>query len=316
MGSLVHGEVYALKTPAVTLKWLDAYEGILPGRAGGEPLRARGAAGPFRCRRDAQRLGLPLPQERQAAAGDRGWALDHAARVTIGHSRGLAFAPAGVRYSHSDEASVSERCRIWENAHPCRARRAATPRYTPNGSATPTASGPRPRAPSTGTSPGTRSSTRRRPVRPLVRRRRVQHRLQRPRPARGARPGRAEGAHLRQPGHRHEAQLHLRASCATRWPRWAACAAGFRRRKGDRVILYMPMIPEAVIAMLACARIGAVHSVVFGGFAAPELATRIDDAQPRSSYPPRAASSPAACPVQAAASTPRSISPSTSRARC
>ncbi|MGI9373835.1 MAG: propionyl-CoA synthetase [Hyphomicrobiales bacterium] len=51
--------------------------------------------------------------------------------------------------------------------------------------------------------------------------------------------------------------------------------------KGDRVIIYMPMIPEAVIAMLACARIGAVHSVVFGGFAAKELATRIDDAKPK-----------------------------------
>jgi len=51
--------------------------------------------------------------------------------------------------------------------------------------------------------------------------------------------------------------------------------------KGDRVIIYMPMIPEAVIAMLACARIGAIHSVVFGGFAANELATRIDDAQPK-----------------------------------
>ena len=50
--------------------------------------------------------------------------------------------------------------------------------------------------------------------------------------------------------------------------------------KGDRVVLYMPMIPEAVIAMLACARIGAVHSVVFGGFASHELANRIDDAQP------------------------------------
>src|SRR6185295_5717426 len=48
---------------------------------------------------------------------------------------------------------------------------------------------------------------------------------------------------------------------------------------GDRVILYMPMVPEAVIAMLACARIGAVHSVVFGGFASKELATRIDDAK-------------------------------------
>ncbi|WP_088347129.1 MULTISPECIES: propionyl-CoA synthetase [Rhodomicrobium] len=52
-------------------------------------------------------------------------------------------------------------------------------------------------------------------------------------------------------------------------------------RKGDRVILYMPMIPQAVIAMLACARLGAVHSVVFGGFAANELATRIDDAKPK-----------------------------------
>jgi propionyl-CoA synthetase len=51
--------------------------------------------------------------------------------------------------------------------------------------------------------------------------------------------------------------------------------------KGDRVILYMPMIPQAAVAMLACARIGAVHSVVFGGFAANELATRIDDARPK-----------------------------------
>ena len=51
--------------------------------------------------------------------------------------------------------------------------------------------------------------------------------------------------------------------------------------KGDRVIVYMPMIPQAAIAMLACARIGAIHSVVFGGFAANELATRIDDATPK-----------------------------------
>jgi propionyl-CoA synthetase len=50
--------------------------------------------------------------------------------------------------------------------------------------------------------------------------------------------------------------------------------------KGDRVVVYMPMVPEAAIAMLACARLGAVHSVVFGGFAAKELAVRIDDAQP------------------------------------
>jgi propionyl-CoA synthetase len=51
--------------------------------------------------------------------------------------------------------------------------------------------------------------------------------------------------------------------------------------KGDRVIIYMPMIPEAAIAMLACARLGAIHSVVFGGFAARELAIRIDDAKPK-----------------------------------
>ena len=63
-----------------------------------------------------------------------------------------------------------------------------------------------------------------------------------------------------------------------------ALFAGVLRQQGvqagQRVIIYMPMVPEAVIAMLACARIGAVHSVVFGGFAAPELAKRIDDAQP------------------------------------
>ncbi|MBV9512710.1 MAG: propionyl-CoA synthetase [Mycobacteriaceae bacterium] len=51
-------------------------------------------------------------------------------------------------------------------------------------------------------------------------------------------------------------------------------------RRGDRVVIYMPMVPQAVIAMLACARLGAVHSVVFGGFAAHELAARIDDARP------------------------------------
>ena len=51
--------------------------------------------------------------------------------------------------------------------------------------------------------------------------------------------------------------------------------------KGDRVVIYMPMVPEALVAMLACARLGAIHSVVFGGFAANELAVRIDDAQPK-----------------------------------
>ncbi|WP_316234088.1 propionyl-CoA synthetase [Bradyrhizobium sp. SZCCHNR1098] len=61
----------------------------------------------------------------------------------------------------------------------------------------------------------------------------------------------------------------------------AAIMQDFGVGKGDRVILYMPMVPEAMVAMLACARIGAVHSVVFGGFAAKELATRIDDATPK-----------------------------------
>jgi propionyl-CoA synthetase len=63
--------------------------------------------------------------------------------------------------------------------------------------------------------------------------------------------------------------------------RFAGVLAGQGVEKGDRVIIYMPMVPEAVIAMLACARIGAIHSVVFGGFAANELATRIDDAKPK-----------------------------------
>ena len=51
--------------------------------------------------------------------------------------------------------------------------------------------------------------------------------------------------------------------------------------KGDRVIIYMPMIPEALVAMLACSRLGAIHSVVFGGFASNELAVRIDDCKPK-----------------------------------
>ena len=62
--------------------------------------------------------------------------------------------------------------------------------------------------------------------------------------------------------------------------RFAGVLAGRGVGKGDRVIVYMPMVPEAIIAMLACARLGAVHSVVFGGFAANELAVRIDDAKP------------------------------------
>ncbi|QIT56669.1 propionyl-CoA synthetase [Aquisalimonas sp. 2447] len=64
----------------------------------------------------------------------------------------------------------------------------------------------------------------------------------------------------------------------------ATCAGALRElgvTKGDRVVIYMPMIPEALISMLACARLGAIHAVVFGGFAPHELAVRIDDAKPR-----------------------------------
>ena len=62
--------------------------------------------------------------------------------------------------------------------------------------------------------------------------------------------------------------------------RFAGVLRGLGVEKGDRVVIYMPMVPEAVIAILASARLGAVHSVVFGGFAAHELAARIDDARP------------------------------------
>jgi propionyl-CoA synthetase len=63
--------------------------------------------------------------------------------------------------------------------------------------------------------------------------------------------------------------------------RFAGALKGLGVEKGDRVIIYMPMVPEALVAIFACARIGAVHSVVFGGFAANELAVRIDDCQPK-----------------------------------
>jgi len=63
--------------------------------------------------------------------------------------------------------------------------------------------------------------------------------------------------------------------------RMAACLLALGVQRGDRVLVYMPMVPQAVFAMLACARIGAIHSVVFGGFASVSLASRIDDATPR-----------------------------------
>ena len=63
--------------------------------------------------------------------------------------------------------------------------------------------------------------------------------------------------------------------------KFANVLKGLGVRAGDRVSIYMPMVPELAVAMLACARIGAIHSVVFGGFASHELATRIDDATPK-----------------------------------
>ncbi len=71
------------------------------------------------------------------------------------------------------------------------------------------------------------------------------------------------------------------ADLQDRTARLAGALRGLGVEKGDRVIIYMPMTPDAAVAMLACARIGAVHSVVFGGFAASELAVRIDDCQPK-----------------------------------
>ncbi|NYG06685.1 propionyl-CoA synthetase [Phycicoccus badiiscoriae] len=70
------------------------------------------------------------------------------------------------------------------------------------------------------------------------------------------------------------------AALLDRVAHFAGALASLGVAKGDRVVIYMPMVPEAVVAMLACARLGAVHSVVFGGFAAAELAVRIEDAKP------------------------------------
>ena len=78
-----------------------------------------------------------------------------------------------------------------------------------------------------------------------------------------------------------EVQRLTYAEMLDRTARLAGALAARGVTKGDRVILYMPMVPEAAIAMLACARLGAIHSVVFGGFAAAELAARIADATPR-----------------------------------
>jgi propionyl-CoA synthetase len=79
----------------------------------------------------------------------------------------------------------------------------------------------------------------------------------------------------------NEVRTYTYAELLARTERVAGALAAHGVRAGDRVVIYMPMVPEAAITMLACARLGAVHSVVFGGFAAAELATRIADARPR-----------------------------------
>ena len=76
-------------------------------------------------------------------------------------------------------------------------------------------------------------------------------------------------------------RTHTYAELRDRAARIAGAFAAHGVARGDRVVIYMPMVPEAVIAMLACARLGAIHSVVFGGFAAAELAKRIEDARPK-----------------------------------
>lgn len=78
-----------------------------------------------------------------------------------------------------------------------------------------------------------------------------------------------------------EVQRFTYAQLRDQVARFAGALASLGVSKGDRVLIYMPMVPETVVAMLACARLGAVHSVVFGGFAPRELAVRIDDAEPR-----------------------------------
>ena len=101
----------------------------------------------------------------------------------------------------------------------------------------------------------------------------AQHQLQCPRSARPRRPRRSDRVDLRLPRWYPPRPRTPTPNCSSRSHSSPASLKDQGVVAGDRVIIYMPMIPEAAIAMLACARIGAVHSVVFGGFAAKELAT-------------------------------------------
>ena len=116
------------------------------------------------------------------------------------------------------------------------------------------------------------------PVRQVVRRRQAQRRLQLRRPPRRARPRRQGRLPLDRRAGRHPDD-HLRATSMREVQKAANALRELGVAKGDRVAIYMPMIPELPIAMLACARIGAPHTVVFGGFSAEALSGRINDAQ-------------------------------------
>ena len=145
---------------------------------------------------------------------------------------------------------------------------------------------------------------------------RGQHLLQRARPPCRGRTRRSGGADPRFAADQHASRNSPMPRCCKEVQTLAAVMADFGVAKGDRVILYMPMVPEAVFAMLACARIGAVHSVVFGGFAAKELATRIEDAKPKLIFSASCGSSPAASCSTSRCSTRRSGFPASSREAC
>ena len=114
------------------------------------------------------------------------------------------------------------------------------------------------------------------PVRQVVRRRRAERRLQLRRPPRRGGPRRQGRVPLDRRARRHP-DAHLRATSCARVSKAANALQELGVTKGDRVAIYMPMIPELPIAMLACARIGAPHTVVFGGFSAEALSGRIND---------------------------------------
>ena len=104
--------------------------------------------------------------------------------------------------------------------------------------------------------------------------------LQLPRPPRGRRPGRQGGLPLGGRAGRHP-HHHLRRAAGRGVRGSPTSCKGLGVRRGDRVAIYMPMIPELPVAMLACTRIGAAHSVVFGGFSSDALRDRINDAEAR-----------------------------------